>query len=177
MIGISINRIGVLLRNAALAALVLFACALSSGAAAEEPDFSFDLPQLGTWDDYTFEDLTEELPLVIHLWGPDCPYCLAHMPYAAALYRKLDLDEVTYVSFSITGDKDDIAEYLDEHELSFLTLVGEDGEYGEGWEEEGWPTTYVFAPGAELIGWCDTVGPAYLTEMLELVEQAMESCN
>ena len=138
------------------------------------PDFSFDCPELFSGDDFTFADLTEEKPLVVHVWAPDCPHCLVQMPYAAAFYnKKLDRDEVNYVSFSILGSEKEIRGYLDEHELTFPTLVGEDGEYSEDWEEEGWPTTYVFATGGVYIGWCDTTGPAYLTEMKELVECAL----
>jgi thiol-disulfide isomerase/thioredoxin len=144
----------------------------TSSSLANEDDYHFSLTDLASGEIVTLEDLTIDLPLVVHVWGPDCPYCRTHMPYADALYKKLDPAEVSFVAFSITGEKDEITDYLDEHELEFRVLVLENGEYGPSYEEQGWPTTFVFAPGGEFVGWCDTVGPAYITQMLELIAEA-----
>ena len=141
-------------------------------AEAADDSYDFELTELTSGDELTFADLTYNLPLVVHVWGPDCPHCRVHMPYAVALYEKLDLSEVNYLTLSITGNEDEIADYLEERELELPVLWGESGDYGEGYEEEGWPTTYVFAPGGELVGWCDILGPAYVTQMLDLIEQA-----
>lgn len=141
-------------------------------AAAADDAYDFELTELASGERLTFADLTYGVPLVIHVWGPDCPHCRVHMPYAVALYEKLDLTEVNYLMLSITGDEDEINDYLEERDLELPVLWGESGELGEGYEAEGWPTTFVFAPGGELVGWCDILGPAYVTQMLELIEQA-----
>jgi thiol-disulfide isomerase/thioredoxin len=155
-----------------LACLLLVAAALNGTALASEPSYDFSLTELVSGEVLTLPGLTDDRPLVVHVWGPDCPHCRVQMPYAAALYDRLDLDEVNYFTLSLSGTEDEIDEYLDEHELTFPVLWGESGEYGSGFEEEGWPTTFVFAPGGEMIGWCDICGPAYLTEMLDLIAEA-----
>lgn len=157
---------------ARLAVPWLAAAMLGGGASAGEPSYDFSLTELAGGEALTLAALTDGRPLVVHVWGPDCPHCRVQMPYAAALYDRLDLDEVNYATLSISGTEDEIGEYLDEHELTFPVLWGESGEYGGGYEEQGWPTTFVFAPGGEMIGWCDICGPAYLTEMLDLVAEA-----
>jgi thiol-disulfide isomerase/thioredoxin len=134
--------------------------------------YDFELVEVASGELLSFEDLTYGMPLVVHVWGPDCPHCRVHMPYAVALYEKLDLSEVNYFTLSLTGAEDEITDYLEERELDLPVLWGESGEYGEGYEEEGWPTTFVFAPGGDFVGWCDILGPAYVTQMLDLIEQA-----
>ncbi|GEM_PF-4159226 len=155
-----------------LACLWLAAALPCATAAAAEPSYDFSLTELSSGEVLTLAGLTDGRPLVVHVWGPDCPHCRVQMPYAAALYDRLDLDEVNYATLSVTGSEDEINEYLSEHELTFPVLWGASGEYGGGYEELGWPTTFVFAAGGELVGWCDICGPAYLTEMLDLIAEA-----
>jgi len=155
--GLLVLGLGALVRRPALAA---------------DDDYSFDLIEVKSGEELTFEELSRTRPLVIHVWGPDCPHCRVHMPYVAALYEKLDLSEVNFLTLSVTGDEEQIEDYLEERELDFPVLWGASGEYSDAWEAEGWPTTYVFAPGGEFVGWCDILGPAYVTEMQELIEQA-----
>jgi len=138
-------------------------------------DYFFECEDLHSGERVSLDELAEELPLIVHVWGPDCPHCRAHMPYTAALYGKLDLESVRFVALSITGDEDEIMEYVEERELEFPILYGEGGEFTELFEEEGWPTTFVFAPGGGFVGWCDTQGPSYITEMLALVDDAAEA--
>lgn len=140
-----------------------------------QDDYFFECEELHSGETVSLDDLADELPLIVHVWGPDCPHCRAHMPYTAALYGKLDLESVRFVALSITGDKDEIMEYVEERELEFPILYGEGGEFSELFEEEGWPTTFVFAPGGGFAGWCDTQGPSYITEMLELMDDAGEA--
>jgi len=156
---------------AGLLALGLAALA-PSPAIATEDDYSFDLTELQSGAEVIFEELSRAKPLVVHVWGPDCPHCRVHMPYVAALYEKLDLSEVNFLTLSVTGTEEEIEDYLEERELNFPVLWGASGDYGDAWESQGWPTTYVFAPGGDLVGWCDILGPAYVTEMQELIEQA-----
>jgi thiol-disulfide isomerase/thioredoxin len=164
------SRLAVIV-TAGLLALGLGALALRPAAAAED-DYSLDLVELQSGEEVTFEDLCQTRPLVIHVWAPDCPHCRVHMPYVAALYEKLDLSTVNFLTLSVTGDEEEIEDYLEERELDFPVLWGASGDYGEAWEELGWPTTYVFASGGEYVGWCDILGPAYVSDMQELVEEA-----
>lgn len=158
--------------------LILTMAALLVGVApavADSDDYDFELTEMYSDEVLTLADLTNGMPLVVHVWGPDCPHCRVHMPYAMALYDKLDLDKVNYMLLSVTGSTDEVREFLEERELDLPVLIGDSGEYGDGYLEEGWPTTYVFAPGGELVGWCDILGPAYITTMQDLIDQAIDS--
>jgi len=158
--------------------LILVAALLLVGAgpaAADSDDFDFELTEMYSDEVLTLEDLTYGMPLVVHVWGPDCPHCRVHMPYAMALYDKLDLETVNYMLLSVTGSTDEVRVFLEEREIELPVLIGDSGEYGDGFIEEGWPTTYVFAPGGEMVGWCDILGPAYITTMQDLIDQAIDS--
>ena len=155
---------------------VIHMAAILSGVGEKNPMLAWDVNMNGTLNILNLAVKHEMarviIPSSIAVWGPDCPHCRVQMPYAAALYDRLDLAEVNYVTLSVSGTEDEISEYLDEHDLTFPVLWGESGEYGDGYEQEGWPTTFVFAPGGELTGWCDICGPAYLTEMMDLIAEA-----
>jgi thiol-disulfide isomerase/thioredoxin len=169
------------LGDIALRALLILAgvvtLLLISATAMAQDDYFFECEDLHSGETVSLDGLAEELPLIVHVWGPDCPHCRAHMPYTAALYDKLDLESVRFVALSITGEKDEIMEYVEERELEFPILYGEGGEFSELFEEQGWPTTFVFAPGGGFVGWCDTQGPSYITEMLALVDDAGEAAS
>lgn len=163
--------IAMLLLGAALAPAVGTVPAVRAD---QDDDYSFELTELRSGDVLTFDDVSALKPLVVHVWAPDCPHCKVHMPYVAALYEKLDLSEVNFITLAVTGTDDEIEDYLDERDLDFPVLWGASGDYGDGWEKLGWPTTYVFAPGGIYVGWCDILGPEYVTEMQELIEQAKD---
>jgi len=155
-------------------ALALVLCAAPPAHADDDQDFSFKLTELRSGEVLTFEDVSALKPLVVHVWAPDCPHCKVHMPYVASLYETLDLSEVNFITLAVTGTDYQIEDYLDERDLDFPVLWGGSGDYGDTWEDLGWPTTYVFAPGGIYIGWCDILGPAYVTEVQDLIEQAKE---
>jgi thiol-disulfide isomerase/thioredoxin len=158
------------------AILLVCSAVLMSVPLAARPDrageYDFALEELETGQELTLELLTDGLPLVVHDWAPDCPHCKIHMPYVAALYKKLDLDAANFVSFAMTDDAGATSGFMADKQLTFPVMLKSSGELGDGFFKHGWPTTFVFAPGGEFVGWCDTNGPAYITEVLDLVEQA-----
>lgn len=162
-----------------IAVLTVCVClALSHGTALADTKklgrYEFILKEIATDQELDNEVLTNGKPLVIHIWAPDCPHCKRHMPYVAALYKKIDVEVVNFVSCSMSNSKSETEKFIHDKKLEFPVLLESSGKIGDGFSEEGWPTTFVFAPGGEFVGWCDTNGPAYLTEVLELVEQANE---
>jgi thiol-disulfide isomerase/thioredoxin len=155
---------------------VAVACLLfCAGPSWAEQPYGFSLTELTTEEELDLELLTDGKPLIVHIWAIDCPHCKLHMPYVAALYNKLDFDEVNFITLAMTGDPEDTKDYLQEKSLEFAVLWAPSGDYDKRFEKHGWPTTFVFAPGGSYIGWCDTNGPAYITEVLELVAQANRS--
>jgi thiol-disulfide isomerase/thioredoxin len=118
------------------------------------------------------ESLTGGSALVLLVWSPDCPHCLTHMPYVAALLKKLDSSRAAFATASLDGKAEDALDYLNGKDLDWPVLFGDEGKFDDVYYDSGWPTTYVFAKGGKYIGYCDTSGPNYITDMLDLVDAA-----
>jgi thiol-disulfide isomerase/thioredoxin len=159
-----------------MALLIVLGLAVITAAGNAAPErlgeYEFSLREMNTDQELSSELLTDGKPLILHIWAPDCPHCKRHMPYVAALYKKLDHKSVNFVSCSMSDDLKDTREFMTDKKLNFPVMLEASGRVGEAFYEQGWPTTFVLAPGGEFVGWCDTNGPAYLTEVMDLVEKA-----
>jgi thiol-disulfide isomerase/thioredoxin len=145
--------------------------ALSAQASAADR-YDFELEEITTGEMLDRALLTDGRPLIFHVWSTNCPHCKRHMPYAVALFKKIDPDEVNFVSCCVNSSRREALDYVDEKEIAFAVLLEGTGRLGYAYTDEGWPTTFVLAPGGEFVGWCDTQGPSYISETLELVELA-----
>ena len=155
------------------AALCLAGLALCLPALAHKtPDYAFDLDDMLSGENYTLDGITDGKPAVVLVWAVNCPHCMRHMPYVAALYKKLDTKKVNFVSISMGDKQDDAKKYAEEKELAFPVLDGSVGEISSCYEEEGWPATYVFFAGGKLKGLCVSTGAAYIRDVQELVDEA-----
>lgn len=155
------------------AALLLLPVLLSAGAhpgTAASTKYHFALKDLESGDKVDMCDLTDR-PLVVLVWAPDCENCQRHMPYVASLYRQLNTDEVNFVSCSMNADRELNLEYVSSKKLSFPVLQAAGGDISSSFTKDGWPTTFVFAPGGELLRECSTQGSAYVDEVLGLLEK------
>jgi len=151
-----------------LASVLVFA---TSGTAADKYDFK--LEEIRSGERLELADLTTDKALIFHIWSPECPHCQRHMPYVAGLHKKVDQETTNFYTCSMSENKQDAVDYLDGKGLDYPVFYGESGYLSGGLTSNGWPTTFVFAPGGKFIGWCDTQGPAYVTEVLELVDKAL----
>lgn len=147
--------------------------ALHAGAASSA-GYSFKLREIRTDEQYTLDKLTEGKALIFHVWSPECPHCQRHMPYVAALSKKIDPEKVNFYMCSMVGDSSEAVDYLNGKKLELPCFCGPCGILSDAFTNNGWPTTFVFAPGGKFIGWCDTQSPAYVNEMLDLVDKALE---
>ncbi len=145
---------------------------IAQPATAGSEKYAFRLTEASSDTTLDLTELTEEKPLIFLVWSPECPHCQRHMPYVAALYKKLDLEEVNFVTCAVDAPVREALEYLESKNLSFPVLDGNKGELGSGFTSQGWPTTFVFAPGGRFVGWCDTSGPNYVTEVLDMLDHA-----
>jgi peroxiredoxin len=136
--------------------------------------FDFQLDDLVRRSDVQMKELSAK-PLVVHMWAPDCPMCQRNMPFVKGTFQKIDTDDVNFVACSM-GGQNETAAYVREHKLPFKVLYkGHDKDYiSESFTSDGWPTSFVFAPGGELIGSCDAQGVEYEKKMLELVAEAVK---
>lgn len=136
--------------------------------------YAFDLTELGSDAKVDKAALTEDKPLVLFVWAPDCPACLRHMPYAVALYRKLDLEQENFTSIAMSDDERDVTSVIEEKHLNFPVLSSESGSIGNGFEYDGWPTTYVFRKGGKLEGMIESSGNDYIDDVLDALRSAQE---
>lgn len=135
--------------------------------------YSFELKQLGGGDEKLSKvELTADLPLVLVVWAPDCPYCLRDMPYILSAYKKLDKEKANFMTIAFSEDKDEIQELIDDKDLTFPVLWNKTGSYGDGFENDGYPTTYVFRQGGKLQEMVESDGPAYVADVLAAVDAA-----
>lgn len=156
----------------AAAALLIGLVSLTGPAQAGAEKYAFKLTEANTDQTFDLDELTADKPLVFLVWSPECPHCQRHMPYVAALYKKLDLDQVNFVTCAVDAPVRKALDYLASKDLEFPVLDGNGGELGSGFTSQGWPTTFVFSKGGKFVGWCDTSGPNYITEILDMVDHA-----
>lgn len=153
-----------------LALLLLGAMLLSSSFVWAK--YGFSLPRIGSEETLDEAELAAEKPLVVHVWAPDCAHCQRQMPYFAGFYKKVDLEAVNVVTVAVDCSERDAQRYVDSKKLDFPVLLAKGGKIGDSYYKQGWPTTFVFAPGGKYVGFCDTAGPSYINELLALVEKA-----
>jgi thiol-disulfide isomerase/thioredoxin len=153
-----------------VALLCVAALGLTRAAAAgAEENYDFDLSDLFSSATASLDGLTDGKPAVVYVWEVDCSHCLRHMPYASALYKKLDPKKVNFVSISMGDQQEHAKQYAESKALPFPVLDGTSGKISAVYEEEGWPTTYVFSPGGKLKRKTVNTGSAYIDEVLKLV--------
>ena len=168
------------MRHAVICLLLCLAATGWGGAAraaherSKNDKYAFDLVEVVTDIEMSKAKLTEDRPLVLFVWASDCPACIRHMPYAAALCGKLDKGAATFSSICFTKEKADALAFVDDKNLKFPVLWSGSGSFGDGFEYDGWPTTYVFRRGGKLEGIVDKSGPDYITEVLDMVDAAGE---
>jgi len=139
---------------------------------AHAAEYDFALTELRSGEQMTVESSTQGKPVVVHVWSARCPHCRLHMPYAAALYSNLDPEVAGFVSICVDSSAAEAREFMEKHDLAFPVLMADSGELSDDYLSLGWPTTFVLNRDGTLAGLSDTQGPQYITEVLELVQQA-----
>ena len=140
---------------------------------AAQDDYAFSLHEISTGQQLSKDLLTDEKPLVVHLWSANCPHCKRHMPYVASLYSKLDLNAVNFITICVDSTEQEANDYIAKWNLQFPVLLSGSGSLGDAYYKEGWPTTYIFSAAGDLVGISDDPGPAYLDQTMGLAEAAM----
>lgn len=172
----------VLLKSLLALALCLGAVAQPGGRAALASEthsstrdkYAFHLSAMVTNAELDKPALTLDRPLVLFVWAPDCPACLRHLPYAQALFKNLDLEKVNFMSLAISDSQDDVKEVMDDKGLDFPVLWSGSGTIGDGFEYDGWPTTYIFKQGGKLQEMVESTGSAYMKDVEDAVAAALK---
>ncbi len=157
-----------------LGALALIILTGSRSADAARADYSFRATEMFSGESMDLEALTADAPLVFHIFSPDCPHCQRHMPYVKSLYGQLDGKAVNFLMYSVDSSERDTVRFMESRKLSMPTVVDGDGQFSELFKQDGWPTTVVLGKGGVLVGICDTNGPEYVDQVVELIAKAQE---
>jgi thiol-disulfide isomerase/thioredoxin len=137
-------------------------------------DYSFKAREIESGQMLESAELILDKPLILHVWAPDCPHCQRHMPYLASLYKKLDMEKVNFVTYSVTGNSADALRFLEKRNLVLPTVCLSNGSFSKDLKDGGWPNTMVIGLEGKLVGSCDINGPTYVDTMVKLVEKAEE---
>ena len=90
------------------------------------------------------------------------------------LNGKLDGKAVNFLMYSVDSSERETQRFMDSRSLSMPVVIDGDGQFSELYKRDGWPTTVVLGKGGKLIGTCDTNGPSYVDEVVELVAKAQK---
>ncbi|MCB1219944.1 MAG: TlpA family protein disulfide reductase [Planctomycetales bacterium] len=153
---------------------MVMALGINRAEAARGSDYSFSATEMFSGETMDLEALTAEAPLVFHIFSPECPHCQRHMPYVKNLYGKLDGKAVNFLMYSVDSSERETQRFMDSRSLSMPVVIDGDGQFSELYKRDGWPTTVVLGKGGKLIGTCDTNGPSYVDEVVELVAKAQK---
>ncbi|MEZ5337904.1 MAG: TlpA disulfide reductase family protein [bacterium] len=146
----------------------------SRAEAARGSDYSFSATELFSGESMNLEELTADAPLVFHIFSPECPHCQRHMPYVKNLYGKLDGKAVNFLMYSVDSSQRETERFMDSRSLSMPVVIDGQGQFSERFKQEGWPTTVVLGKGGKLIGTCDSNGPGYVDEVVDLIAKAQQ---
>lgn len=147
----------------------------SESQATARDKYAFHLNAMVTDAEMDKPSLTLDRPLVLFVWAPDCPACLRHLPYAQALFKQLDLEQVNFMSLAVSDSKQEVTDVMAEKGLDFPVLWSGSGTIGAGFDYDGWPTTYVFKQGGKLQEMIESTGTAYMTDVQDAVAAALKN--
>lgn len=78
-------------------------------------------------------------PVLIHFWATWCPICSLEEGGIESLSQDFSVLSVAILS----GGSDEIRQHMTDNELSFTTIVDEDGVRANQWGVEGVPATFI----------------------------------
>ncbi len=168
------KRILLLMLMAGLSLLMFTAASAQGSRRSTDKDYSFKAREIESGKMLELTELIADKPLILHVWAPDCPHCQRHMPYLSSLYKKLDLEQVNFVTYSVTGKTNDALSFLKKRNLEFPTVCLSNGSFSKDLKDGGWPNTLVIGLEGKLVGSCDINGPTYVDSMEDLVDKACE---
>ncbi|RXJ90648.1 protein disulfide oxidoreductase [Arcobacter sp. CECT 8983] len=102
--------------------------------------------------------LPNNKPVLLHFWATWCPTC----KFEASNIEKISKDyEVITVAVQ-SGTKEDIQNYLNEHNLSFKVINDEDSFYSKKFNIKAFPSTFIYDSEKSLmfseVGYTSTLG-------------------
>ncbi len=108
--------------------------------------------------DDTKYNIPKDKPIVIHFWATWCPIC----EFEAKNIEKLSKDYEVLTIATQSGSKENIQNYLKEHNLNFKVVNDENGSYQRAFNIKAFPTTLIYDDNKILkfseVGYTSTLG-------------------
>ncbi len=82
--------------------------------------------------------------LLVDLWATWCAPCIAELPHLQALAEKYDPEDFLMLGIVLeSGSPEEIQEFLDEHDVGYVQLLGQDGTKVSFGPFLGYPTKFL----------------------------------
>lgn len=107
------------------------------------PDYSAPMLQGAEFDSRDIQGK----PYILHFWASWCPICRFEQDNIQTLSRDHRVISVAMQS----GDRSEVANYMQEHSLNFMTLIDEDGRLASRFGVKGVPTTLLVNSQGEIV--------------------------
>ena len=91
---------------------------------------------------------------VVAIWSADCPICRRDMPEMAFFHDAHRHKDAIVLGVSIDGGarKSEIADFIEDHRLDFVNLIGTPTQMAAfGGSFRGTPTYYIYSPSGKLV--------------------------
>ena len=141
-----------LLSFAATAGLLLGACATPPET--QEPRDAPDLvlPRIPGGESFGLREAGENRVVLVDLWATWCVPCVAELPHLQELSETLSSDDFLMLGIVLeSGDADDVAPFLAEHNLSYPNLMGSDEARDSFGPFLGYPTKYLIGRDGKVV--------------------------
>ena len=99
----------------------------------------------------TLEDYQGSL-ILLNFWATWCAPCVMEMPSMQTLYDTFGDDGLEVVAVNVQEDRDVVAAFIEEHELSFPVLLDTSGNTSFDYAVRGLPTSFLIGRDGQLLG-------------------------
>jgi len=97
-------------------------------------------------------------PVLVHFWATWCPTCKFESPNIDKISKDYEVITIAVQS----GSKEEIQEYMNQHNLTFRVVNDIDGFYSKKFNIKAFPTTFIYDKDKNLkfseVGYTSTVG-------------------
>jgi len=113
--------------------------------------------------------------VLIDFWATWCPPCVAGMPNLERIHTQRAKDGIRVFAVNSMEDKDKVAGFVKERNLTLPVLLDADGKVGESYEIQGWPTSVIVKRDGTVHKVVISGGPEGEKALDEALEEALKA--
>lgn len=112
------------------------------------PDFTF---QDATGQTFSLSDFKGKA-VMLNFWRISCHWCSVEMPYIQQVYDQWPDEDVVILTINIADSAEEVAEFLQEHELSLPVLLDTEAELATKYLVNAYPLSFFIDKGGAFQG-------------------------